>query len=130
VLEDAVALCKDSSVPSEVAERVVPGLCRTAVEAALTDAVWRRQARDGLRHDDTETALLAAKTLNKLAALAITGDQGNGGAVLPKLAQWGPKFPVVYQALNKGAHDAYRGDLLQLARDTWSLARRIGSTLP
>src|SRR5260370_1191630 len=42
-LKDADALPADTKVPAEVARRVVPGLCRTAVEAAFTEAFWRRQ---------------------------------------------------------------------------------------
>ena len=53
-LRDAGALAADGSVPSEVAARVVPGLCRTAVEAAFTEAIWRQQLRAGRRHDEIE----------------------------------------------------------------------------
>jgi hypothetical protein len=46
-LQDARALAADDSLPPEVAARVVPGLCRTAVEAAFTEAIWRQQLRVG-----------------------------------------------------------------------------------
>jgi hypothetical protein len=46
-LRDAGALAADRSVPVAVAARVVPGLCRTAVEAAFAEAVWRRELRAG-----------------------------------------------------------------------------------
>jgi len=60
-LRDAGALAADRSVPSEVAGRVVPGLCRTAAEAALTEAVWRRQLRDGRGHAEIEALLEEAR---------------------------------------------------------------------
>ena len=44
-LQDARALAADDSLPPEMAARVVPGLCRTAVEAAFTEAIWRHQLR-------------------------------------------------------------------------------------
>jgi hypothetical protein len=37
-------------MPAKIAARVVPGLCRTAVEAAFTEAVWRRELRVGRSH--------------------------------------------------------------------------------
>ncbi|MGH3193577.1 MAG: AAA family ATPase, partial [Streptosporangiaceae bacterium] len=59
-LRDAGALAVDDSVPAEVAARVVPGLCRTAVEAAFTEAVWRRELRAGRGHAEIEDDLEAA----------------------------------------------------------------------
>jgi hypothetical protein len=74
-LQDAKALAADDSLPPEVAGRVVPGLCRTAVEAAFTETIWRQQLRAGRRHNEIEEALEAARVrLNLLAALALTGD--------------------------------------------------------
>jgi len=107
-LRDAGALAADHSVPSEVAARVVPGLCRTAVEAAFTEAIWRRQLRSGRGHADVEADLEAAGTrLSLLAGLALTGDAGKGGEVLGRLNSWGRRFADTYQALNKGSHAAY-----------------------
>ena len=69
-LQHARTLTRDDSLPPEVAARVVPGLCRTAVEAAFTEAIWRQQLRAGRRHDETEDDLEAARVrLNPLAAL-------------------------------------------------------------
>ena len=56
-LADVGALAADRSVPHDVAARVVPGLCRTAVEAAFTAAIWRRQLRDGRGHAEIEAVL-------------------------------------------------------------------------
>ena len=98
-LRDARALAADASVPPEVAARVVPGLCRTAVEAAFTEAIWRQQLRAGRRHEEIEEALEAARIrLNPLAALALTGDASKGGDVLPQLNAWGRRFADTYQA--------------------------------
>ena len=69
-LKDARALCADKVLPDDVAARVVPGLCRIAVEAAFTEAIRRKQLRAGRRHADVEDAIEAADTLTKRAALA------------------------------------------------------------
>ncbi|MGH3256048.1 MAG: AAA family ATPase [Streptosporangiaceae bacterium] len=129
-LSDAGALAADPSVPAAVAARVVPGLCRTAVEAAFTEAVWRRELRAGRRHADIEADLEAAGVrLNLLAALALTGDASKGGAVLGRLNSWGPRFADTYQALNKGAHAAHDGDLGLLVGDARSLVGKVRTAL-
>jgi ABC-type hemin transport system ATPase subunit len=130
-LRDAGALVADRSVPGAIAERVVPGLCRTAVEVAFTEAVWRRQLRDGRGHAQVEALLEeAAVRLTPLAALALTGDSGRGGDVLPRLNSWGRSFAGTYQALNRGAHAAHAGDLDLLIHDTRALVDKIGASLP
>ena len=129
-LRDAGALTADASVPAGVAARVVPGLCRTAVEAAFTEGIWRQQLRVGRRHDEIEEALEDARVrLNLLAALALTGDASKGGKVLPKLNTWGHRHANTYRALNKGAHVAHDGDLRLLTADTRALVARIRAAL-
>jgi hypothetical protein len=129
-LRDAGALAADGSVPSEVAARVVPVLCRTAVEAAFTEAIWRQQLRAGRRHDEIEEDLEAARVrLNLLAALALTGDTSKGGEVLPRLNAWGHRFADTYQTLNKGAHVAHYADLRLLTGDARGLVAKIHAAL-
>ena len=129
-LRDAGALAADPSVPSDVAARVVPGLCRTAVEAAFTEAVWRRDLRAGRGHAEIEAASGGAVRLNLLAALALTGDAAKGGEVLPQLNAWGRRFADTYQALNRGSHSAHAGDLDLLVGDARKLADKIRASLP
>jgi ABC-type Mn2+/Zn2+ transport system ATPase subunit len=129
-LRDAGALAADRSVPPEVAARVVPGLCRTAVEAAFTEAVWRRQLREGRGHAEIEALLEDAGRLNLLAALALTGDSGQGGEVLRRINAWGRSFADTYQALNRGSHVAHAGDLGLLAGDARKLTDKIRECLP
>jgi recombinational DNA repair ATPase RecF len=130
-LRDAGALTADDSVPTEIAARVVPGLCRTAVEAAFTEAIWRRELRAGRGHADIEDDLEAARVrLNLLAALALTSDAAKGGEVLSRLNVWGRRFGDAYRALNKGAHAPHDGDLRLLIADATELVSRIRATLP
>ena len=130
-LQDAGALAADRSVPAEVAARVVPGLCRTAVEAAFTETVWRRDLRAGRTHAEIETELEAASARpNLLAALALTGDASKGGGVLPRLNTWARRFGDIDQALNKGSHVSHVGDLGLLVGDTRKLVDKIHASLP
>jgi hypothetical protein len=129
-LQDARALAADDSLPPELAARVVPGLCRTAVEAAFTDAIWRQQLRARRRHDEIEQALETARVrLTPLAALALTGDASKGSEVLRRLNAWGRPYADTYQILNKGAHVAYDGDLRLLTSDAGHLVTKIRATL-
>jgi ABC-type hemin transport system ATPase subunit len=129
-LRDAGALAVDDSVPPAVAARVVPGLCRIAVEAAFTAAIWRRQLRAGHGHAEIEAGLETATRLSLLAALAVSGDISKGGDVLPRLNVWGRHFADTYQALNKGAHTAHAGDLGWLVGDARKLADKIRGSMP
>jgi hypothetical protein len=130
-LRDAGALAADPSVPAEVAARVMPGLCRTAVEAAFTEAIWRRELRAGRSHAEIEARLETAGTrLSPLAGLALTGDTAKGGEALPRLDRWGRQFADTYKALNQGSHAAHAGDLGSLVGDARKLAEKIRGSLP
>ena len=128
-LTDAGALCADEALPENVAVQVIPGLCRLAVEAAFTDAIRRKQLSAGRRHADVEADLEKADKLTKRAALALFGDASRGGDVLPHLNAWGHSAADTYRALNKGAHDGYRGDLRSLISQTRRLTETIRARL-
>ena len=128
-LKDAQALCADNVLPENVAARVVPGLCRVAVEAAFTEAIHRKQLRAGRRHAQVEADIEAADKLTKRAALALFGDATRGGDVLRQLNSWDHSAADTYQAVNKGAHDAYRGSLRTLVSQTRKLTDAIHSRL-
>jgi hypothetical protein len=128
-LQDAGALCADDVLPEKVAARVIPGLCRVAVEAAFTEAIRREQLRAGRRHAQVEADIEAADKLTKRAALALFGDAGKGGDVLRRLNTWDRGAADTYQALNHGAHDAHRGSLRELIAQTRRLTDAIRSRL-
>ena len=129
LLKDAQALCADEELPDAVAARVVPGLCRLAVEAAFTEAVRRRQLQAGKRHAEVEAGIDAAGTLSKRAALAMFGDSSKGGEVLRRLNAWHPSIADTYQAVNKGAHNGYHGQLPSLVTQTRQFLKELRSRL-
>ncbi len=103
-LDDARAVALASDLDPGIAERLVPGLCRAALEAACTRTVRSRRLRRGDSHDDVEALLDGAHALNDLAALALYDSQTEGGKVLGKLNQWGRDLADVYQWCRVGAH--------------------------
>lgn len=130
-LKDARDLSKDADVPEEVKQRVIPGLCRTALEAAFTEAFWRQQLRAGKSRAEIDAALDGTcKTLNHVAALSISGDSRAGDRILPTLNRWGSAgYANTYQALNRSAHRPYGGDVGDLITDTRKLIDKVGEKL-
>jgi energy-coupling factor transporter ATP-binding protein EcfA2 len=88
-LEDALAVAGTADLPSSAAARVVPGLCRLALEAACMEVVRRRRLTRGEPHAEVERALTEAGRLTRLAALAVFDDLERGGDVLPRLLREG-----------------------------------------
>jgi recombinational DNA repair ATPase RecF len=132
-IKDARALSKDQYIPSEVAERVIPGLCRTAVEAAFTSAYWRAALRKGRSRTEIEESLEPngkRVNLRGIAQLALFGEATDTSVVGYLIKQWGSGQANTYQALNKGAHEGYAGDLPGLIEDTRALVRKISEKLP
>jgi hypothetical protein len=129
-LKDASDLNADSKVPEDVARRVIPGLCRTALEAALTQAFWRRELNAGQTRAAIDAKLAASpRSLTRTAALAMFGDPDEGGKVLPALDRWGKIQADTYRTLNKGAHEPYTGDLSELISDSRSLVKKVEEKL-
>ena len=126
-LKDAGAVNADDNVPTEVLKRVVPGLCRTAVEAAFTEAFWRRQLRAGQTRAQIEAATEGKKLkLVNIAALALFGDADAGHKAADEVEKrWGKLFARTMRDLNKGTHNGHRGDLDILISDSRNLVAKI-----
>ena len=84
-LDDAFALAKTDQLPVVVAERVIPGFCRMALEAACAAVVRRRRLGRGEPHAEVERLLGGAGRLTQLAALALFDDRDRGGDVMGRL---------------------------------------------
>lgn len=129
-IDDALALAADDSVPHKVAAQIVPGLCRIAIEAALTAAIRRQQLRKGMRHAEVEVGLEKAQRLTDRAALALFEDSTKGGHVLSRLNGWDRRCADTYQALNKGAHTGHPGELRDLIANTKFFVKEVRTNLP
>lgn len=133
-LKDARSLSKDPDIPLAVAQRVVPGLCRTAAEAAFLEAYWRAELRRGRTRAGIEESLTgngAKLNLRAVAALALFGNIAEANNVPDKLSnQWGRDFADTYRALNKGAHRGHNDELADLIADTRALVGKIAEKLP
>lgn len=128
-LKDAMALCMDPAVPADIAAYVVPGLCRTAVEAAFTEAIWRTQVRTGRPHAQIEASIAAARETKERAALAVFGDPARRNEVIGLLSMWNRGAATTFKQLNGATHIGHKGDLRSLVDRTRFLAGLIRERL-
>lgn len=126
-LDDARALARTDELPEQAARRVVPGLCRLAIEARCAELVWRRRLSRGARHADVEDALARAERLTAKMALALFDDPTRVGEVLGKLNRVGRRSADAFQRCNRGAHEADTGDLIGLVEDVKVLVNDLAA---
>lgn len=126
-LDDAWAVAKSDGIGAKLAERVVPGFCRGALEAAAVAAYRRRHLRNGESHRAIEDTLGEAHTLSQHLALALFDDASHGGRILGEVnARVGREAGDCLQACKKGAH-APIADYLSLIDQTRKLAHYVES---
>lgn len=125
---DARAVDKDEKLPDAVASRVVPGFCRSGMEAACMEAVRRRRIGRGDPHLAVESELTNARRTTELVALALFDDAGQGSRVLGEInRRWGKGAGDAYRDANEGAHKGFSGSLGGLIDETQRLATALRS---
>jgi recombinational DNA repair ATPase RecF len=105
-LKDARDIAGTRDLPSAVHTHVLPGLCRTALENAFTEAAWIRHYRSGGDEHVLEAAIADAEKLIKVAALALFGDVERTGDVYSELARecGGWRAVDIFKQCQSGAH--------------------------
>lgn len=73
-LNDAWALACTFDLPPAAMTHVLPGICRTVLERAFTEAAWVRLHRAGIPEPEAERAVRGAIGLKAIAALGLFGD--------------------------------------------------------
>ncbi len=127
-LDDARAVAKTRELPADVMTRVVPGFCRSAIEAACMETVRRRRLGRGDRHDDVEGLLTANARTHPLMALAMFDDEQRVAEVFSALnKRVGPWAVDVCRACKEGAHEVFDGDIEHLIDHSKRLAAFVRS---
>ncbi|MFB7262217.1 AAA family ATPase [Streptomyces nojiriensis] len=128
-LSEARAVAKDPNVPQAIADRVLPQMCRGALEAAYLEPARRRLRAEGHGHADIEARIAKAHKLTELAALACYGEGMEPAQVLGAIAQeHGPWARTLIERCNAGTHQlGPLGDRVELVRHTERLARAVAS---
>lgn len=129
-LDDANALARtpDRDLDPTVRAPVVAELCRSALEAACDDQIWRVRLARGEPHDRIEKAISNASKTTQRVALALFDNADRGGDVLPELnkPRYGHRLADAYQWCRKGVHTGTAvADLATLVGDIRELVRRI-----
>jgi hypothetical protein len=124
-IEDALALVHTTDLPKEVLRTLVPGFCRSALEASFIQIIRRRRLAAGRSHGEVEEELKDAGKLTPLAALALFDDKDRGGDVMKRLNQIGAWAGDAFKQSKDGVHEAVAGDLKTMIRDTEKLTERI-----
>lgn len=129
-LQDAEDVARSEGLGPKLGRHVVPGLCRSAVEATLQSHIRRVRLAGGARYEDVEEAIQKAQTLNLLAALALFDDNRRGADVLATLNnRVGKPAGDAFQLLKKKAHHPEDGDLLTLVDGARSLVAGLTRVL-
>jgi hypothetical protein len=125
-LAEAFALAKTDDLPDEVRARVVPGFCRSAIEAACAARIRRQRLAAGTPHAEVEEQLLELTKLSTWLAAAFGLGVAQGREVTDQVRRLGGEDAVaaVRQA-NTGAHRLVAEDGLRLAERTRALVRAI-----
>jgi hypothetical protein len=106
--------------------RVVPGLCRQALEAACVSTVRRRRIGRGERHVDVEDAIARATTLKSHLALALFDDASRSGDTMKAINnKFGREAGDIVTDLNKGSHEPIDLKARDLLRGSERLAQEI-----
>jgi len=108
-------------VPEEVRLRVVPSLCREAVEAACAEIVRAKAVARGEPAGSADERLRATRGLRSVLALALLDDPKEHAALTEKLRRLGPGVPSLIVALNSGAHGGYDGSAIAMHERTRDL---------
>jgi hypothetical protein len=126
-LDDAFAIAKSIDIEEAVRQPVVTAMCRSAIEAACHDAIWRTRIARGDRHAAIETAIDAAsKRTLTLVSLAVFDDAGRGGDVMGHLNRKnGRRFADALRTCREGVHGEYAGDLPRLVHDVRDLTAAL-----
>jgi class 3 adenylate cyclase len=125
-LDDAQALARaEEDLSARVARYVVPGLCRSALEAACGEAVRRRRLERGERHPDVDALLEAVTSTAQWTALALLDDPGRAAEIPDLLGELAPRASATFEACAADVTDPYSGDLPGLVRDARLLADKL-----
>lgn len=117
-LDEAKQMAKSKHVTEAVRQRVVPSLCRDAVEAACAELVRKRGVAAGLPASAVDAQLRDTRGLRSQLALTLLGDTKDHAGLAEALKDVHAVGPGVVFDVNRGAHGDYDGPPLELFERT------------
>ena len=124
---DAWAIAKSDDIDAAVVSRVVGVFCRSAIEAACSEAITRRRLAEGEDYAAVESLLDSTRGLVELLALALFDDVSRTKDVVPRLDKGIGRWAVsTYRGVQDASHKPIpREALLDLVQDSERLARGL-----
>jgi ABC-type lipoprotein export system ATPase subunit len=124
---DAWAIAKSDDIDAAVVSRVVGVFCRSAIEAACSEAITRRRLADGEDYATIESLLDSTRGLLELLALALFDDVQRTKDVVSRLDRGIGSWAVsAYRGVQEASHKPMaREALLGLVEDSERLARGL-----
>lgn len=127
-IDDAFALINTPSLPPAVKARVVPGFCRSAIEAACATRIRRRRLSEGRPHAAVEEELAQLESLRSWLAAAFGLTISQGHEIDDALRRIGGDGAVrLVRTVARGGHAPVDDDLETLTRTTRTLVRSLES---
>lgn len=125
--EDAWAIAKSDDIDAAVASRVVGVFCRSAIEAACSEAITRRRLAEGEDYAAIESLLDSTRGLLELLALALFDDVSRTKDVVSRLDKGIGRWAVsAYRGVQDASHKPMaREALSSLVEDSERLARGL-----
>lgn len=126
LLDDAWKLAAADEIPAAVTGRVIPNLCRQAVEEVCFAIIRQRRLARGDSHEDVEQVLSDTTRFLPRMALAVYDDASRAGDVYAwlksKIGQWSVDL---VSNLNKGSHGDIGRSSKDLVQDSGKLIERF-----
>ncbi len=107
-VNEAKALIKDANVSSYVAKTVLPGVCRSALEAAFYDLAYQALSRRGKEWKWIEEQTSKTRELKQLAGLALSEEGRLRDEDIPQSIReaFGEEALQIIDDCNHGSHEA------------------------
>ena len=129
-IADARAVELSGGLPEDARRRVVPGLCRQAIEAACLESGRRRLLATGMSHRDCDEVWAREARLLPRIAIALYADAQRAGDVIGSLNnRYGRRAGDTVVSCNRLSHTAADDsiDLKDLIRRAESLAEELAA---
>lgn len=123
---EALAIAKAETLPPEVRARVVPGFCRSAVEAACATRIRRRLLDSGMHHAEIDEHLASLTSLNAYLAEAFGLSIAQGREIRETIHRLGGDDAVMaVDVARKGTHKLIQVDGLRVVEGTKRLVHAL-----
>ena len=127
-ISDAMGLVLDRNVGSRTIQRVVPGLCRLALDAAIGAAFRRQRLEAGGTHQEVDETLDQNRKLVSRVSLVLFGEANRDTRAVTESIRnrFGRSEADAFHEANRGSHSGeISGDPRQFVRACERLARGL-----